>query len=990
MSKRLSLLIMFIWIAHVYVQSFSFDYSYVGYKMSEAPVPDVPVSVFVPCNGGDQSVEIQHAVDFVSSLRPDRKSGLRGAVLLGKGTFLISSPIRIAASGVVLRGSGHKATILQKAGVERGAIVYIEGRNDRQIKDTLKMNTHLVYSARGNNDVLILRHSTAEWINKMRCANFGGGQDLGYWGWHPGEMDLEFTRTITPEKKFDAPLPVLLDKDCQIMHYVWPGRIHDSGVENLILESTYNVKYPKDEDHAWDGVYIANAKDCWVRIVDFRNLSGSAVIIQRSGSQITVQDCRSFTPVGEIGGYRRRTFLTFGEKCLFQRLYSENGINDFATGFLAAGPNVFSQCDSHESLGFSGSIGSFASGVLFDDVNIDGNAIKFCNLGIEKYGTGWNATNSTVYQSTASAIYADSLPDGSNNYVYGCWGQFCGTGNYDESNNHVQPWSLFGAQLQKRLGRDVSGVTRTLSRNVEASSNPTLDLAQRMVAEAHHSRVTMKEWADSAMLKSYDYCGRHYRSIASIKYKRSLNQDSALLPHYAIVNGKLTIDEALAVGGKHNAPWWNGRVKYSTMQKLPEAITRTVPGMEFQGATDRIDTVISHFEKNHVLMLSQNYGLWYDRRRDDHERIRRQDGDVWGPFYEQPFARSGQGKAWDGLSKYDLTRLNPYYFYRLNEFAGKAAPKGILLFNEMYFQHNILEAGAHWVDCPWRSANNINHTGFPEPVPFTGDKRIFMADRFYDETDSVRGKLHKQFIMNELDALSNHPNVIQSIGEEFTGPFHFVKFWLQTIKEWEQKTGKNVLVALSVNKDVQDSVLRDPVLNKIVNIVDIEQWYYHSKGLFAPPGGMNLAPRQYERSVRTGRITFRNVYQSVSEYREAYPDKAVIYYAKAYSQEAWAVLMAGGSCPEIPVRDITFLKDAASMLITNHQNGVYLLRNTKGDALIYTDEGSKSAKFDIPAGLYRLSKVNDKTGTIEFDKKITVKSGFEVKDKGVFWLQKIK
>ena len=102
MSKRLSLLIMFIWIAHVYVQSFSFDYSYVGYKMSEAPVPDVPVSVFVPCNGGDQSVEIQHAVDFVSSLRPDRKSGLRGAVLLGKGTFLISSPIRIAASGVVL------------------------------------------------------------------------------------------------------------------------------------------------------------------------------------------------------------------------------------------------------------------------------------------------------------------------------------------------------------------------------------------------------------------------------------------------------------------------------------------------------------------------------------------------------------------------------------------------------------------------------------------------------------------------------------------------------------------------------------------------------------------------------------------------------------------------------------------------------------------------------------------------------------------------
>lgn len=990
MNKRLSLLLMFIWIAHVYVQSFSFDYSYVGYKMSEKPVPDVPVSVFVPCDGNDQSSDIQRAVDYVSSLRPDRKSGLRGAVLLGEGTFAISSPIRISASGVVLRGSGHKATILRKKGFARGAIVYIEGKNDRQITDTLKVDSPLVYLPKGNNEVLVLRHSTAEWIQKMHCANFGGGSDLGYWGWHPGEMDVEFTRSITSRREFDAPLPVLLDKDCQVMHYIWPGRIHNSGVENLILESTYNAKYPKDEDHAWDGVYIANAKDCWVRIVDFRHLSGSAVVIQRSGSQITVEDCRSFAPVGEIGGYRRRTFLTFGEKCLFQRLYSEEGINDFAVGFLAAGPNVFSQCDSYESMGFSGSIGSFASGILLDDVNIDGNSIKFCNLGIEKYGTGWNATNSTVYQSTASAVYADSLPDGSNNYVYGCWGQFCGTGNYQESNNHVRPWSLFAAQLEKRLGRNVSKMTRTLSRSVEGSSNPEFDVAQRMVAEAHHPRITMKEWADSAMLKGIDCNKGRCRSISSIKNKKGDSGISISIPHYAVTEGKLTIDGLLAVGAKFNAPWWNGRVKYSKMKRLPEAVTRTVPGMEFQGATDRIDTVISHFEKNHVLLLSQNYGLWYDRRRDDHERIRRQDGDVWGPFYEQPFARSGQGTAWDGLSKYDLTRLNPYYFYRLNEFARKAAPKGILLFNEMYFQHNILEAGAHWVDCPWRSVNNINHTGFPEPVPFTGDKRIFMADRFYDETDPVRGKLHKQFIMNELDALSSNSNVIESIGEEFTGPFHFVRFWLQTIREWEQNTGKKVLVALAVNKDVQDSVLCDPALNGVVDIIDIEQWYYHSKGLYAPPGGMNLAPRQYQRRIRTGKVTFENVYQAVSEYRRNYPDKAVVYYAKAYPQEAWAVLMAGGSCPSIPVTNAVFLRDVASMTMKSRQDKVFLLRNADGDAVVYSEDSGKPVDLKLPEGRYRLNKINAKTGKISFGKKIMIRSGIAVPEQGIFWLQKIK
>ena len=64
-------------------------------------------------------------------------------------------------------------------------------------------------------------------------------------------------------------------------------------------------------------------------------------------------------------------------------------------------------------------------------------------------------------------------------------------------------------------------------------------------------------------------------------------------------------------------------------------------------------------------------------RRDDHERVRRRDGDVWGPFYEQPFARSGKGTAWEGLSKYDLNRPNAWYWNRLKQFAEKGAEKGL-------------------------------------------------------------------------------------------------------------------------------------------------------------------------------------------------------------------------------------------------------------------------------------------------------------------------
>ena len=122
----------------------------------------------------------------------------------------------------------------------------------------------------------------------------------------------------------------------------------------------------------------------------------------------------------------------------------------------------------------------------------------------------------------------------------------------------------------------------------------------------------------------------------------------------------------------------------------------------------------------------------------------------WPPFYELPFARSGQVTAWDGLSRYDLTHYNPWYWRRLNDFADICDHRGLVLFHQNYFQHNILEAGAHWADFPWRTANNINETGFPEPPFYAGDKRIFMAEQFYDVTHPVRRALHRQSQIQSL------------------------------------------------------------------------------------------------------------------------------------------------------------------------------------------------------------------------------------------------
>ena len=635
----------------------------------------------------------------------------------------------------------------------------------------------------------------------------------------------------------DAPITCDIDSrygGAKAIIYEQPGLISECGIENLSLESDYDRARPLDEDHCWDGVYMADAENCWVRMVNFRHFAGSAVVIQKSAQQITVEDCQSLDPISEIGGFRRRTFLTFGEMVLFQRCYSEHGINDFAAGHTAPGPNAFVQCESFESFGPSGAISSWAPGILFDIVNIDGNDLVFKNWELEKFGAGWSTANSTLWQSTASGLFCYSPDSLNKNYSIGCWGQIQGNGEYSDMNEHVRPYSLYASQLEKRLGRDVSVQCRVLERNTNASSSPTIEEAIQLAEEALQPRTTMQMWIDSAVFTGDISQGKLkpfvYQEVPSRVYQSN---------HYEIVNGWLTKNNSVLVGGKHQTPWWNGRTTDAAMAKAKYALTRFVPGQETTGGTDRVDSVISQMQHDHTLLFSQNYGLWTDRRRDDHERIRRKSGDAWAPFYEQPFARTGTlniqhstlnddtsnannvqrstfnvqcNLAWDGMTKYDLTTLNKWYFWRLQQFAKKSESIGLLLKNQHYFQHNILEAGAHWVDCPWRTANNVNNTPFLEPVNFTGDKRIFTATLFYDVENPTLRELHRQYIRQSLDAFKGQPNVIHSIGEEFTGPLHFVQFWLDVIAEWEEENGP-VLVDLAVNKDVQDSILKELILD---------------------------------------------------------------------------------------------------------------------------------------------------------------------------------
>ncbi|MGX5687864.1 DUF6298 domain-containing protein [Arcticibacter tournemirensis] len=971
------------------------DFSYAGYMGGEKSIPDVAVRVVVPLREGDATSRIQTAINYVSSLPAD-KNGIRGAVLLEKGTYEVAGSLVIKAGGVVLRGSGmgHNGTILYSTGKEREALIRIKGANDRKEENSVgisdayvPVNSVKIKVSKGNlfragDLVTIRRPSTAQWIGKLGTYHFGGG--ITSLGWKPGERDLYWDRAITAVSgnilTLDAPLTTAIESEYgggTVSKLQWNGLISQCGVENMLCRSAYDPGNLKDEDHSWMAVTLENVTNAWVRQVTFEHFAGSAVAVLETARKITVEDCKSLAPVSEIGGQRRYTFYTLGQQTLFQRCYAEKGYHDFAVGFCATGPNAFVQCESHLPYSFSGTIDSWASGVLFDIVNVDGQALSYLNRGQDAQGAGWTAANSVFWQCSAARIDCFAPPT-ANNWAFGCWAQFQGNGYWNMSNEHVDPRSLYYAQLSERLGQDVMKRAYLLSIGTEASSSPPVSVAMQLTELSAKPRTQLTDWIDSSAIRNpIPVTTKGIKSIDQVGKKTTPSTTKA--PGMRLSNGWILRGNSVVTGGRQDVPWWRGSLQPNELKASKPAITRFVPGRTGLGLTDDLDEVTEWMKDSRIVALEHNYGLWYDRRRDDHERIRRMDGEVWPPFYEQPFARSGQGTAWDGLSKYDLKKYNQFYWTRLKHFADLADQKGLVLVHQNYFQHNIIEAGAHYADFPWRTANNINDTGFPEPPPYAGDKRIFMAAQFYDISNPARRELHRAYIRQCLNNFKDNKGVIQLIGAEFTGPLHFVEFWIDVIKEWEKENGNKIIIGLSTTKDVQDAILADPARASVVSLVDIRYWHYQADGnAYAPQGGQNLAPRQHARLLKPKRSSFEQVYRAVSEYHQRFPEKAIMYSGDSWDAFGWAAFMAGGSIPKIPSDiDPAFLSAAALMkpVPADPASGMYILNGGERGSIIYC-AADKAAELDLRnyRGTYKLCWINPANGKI-LRKEESVKGG---------------
>ena len=209
-----------------------------------------------PPSEGDDTERIQWAIDRVSGLPLD-DDGFRGAVRLAPGEFQVEGQLRVAASGVVLRGSGaaEGGTVLHATGQDRRPLITLLGAADREFDPASGQEVLDKYVPVGadsfnvknadqlsvGDTVLVIRPSTEEWIREVHL------------GWRPRTLDLVWDRVVTGVSgnrvTVDAPITTALEKRFgggTVVRYHWPGRLERVGVEDLVLVSDCSPEKPKE------------------------------------------------------------------------------------------------------------------------------------------------------------------------------------------------------------------------------------------------------------------------------------------------------------------------------------------------------------------------------------------------------------------------------------------------------------------------------------------------------------------------------------------------------------------------------------------------------------------------------------------------------------------------------------------------------------------------------------------------------------------------
>jgi hypothetical protein len=438
-----------------------FDYSYAGYEGGGVLLPIVPTRRAISAVNGDNTTNVQTAINAVEAM-PANINGIRGAVVLRAGTYLIDGALTINTSGVVLRGSGDtmSGTVLEFSGAAPETAITLSGSGGASqqsptstITDTyvpLGATSFHVSSTSGlsvGTNIIVSRAWTSSWIRAM--------SQTAYWeaSGHQNNAERTITAINGNQVTVNIGIPQPIEQKWvtgQVYPYTDTGRIQKAAIENLYILSDLSAANFSNE-----AINMNNCKNCWVKNCAFDGWA-TGVNIDGGGKWNTIQDC-SFLNGVNVGSARPPAFqIDGGQMNLFQRLNCISGFEHaLQTADESTGPNVYLNCICTGSDFDDGPHRYWSTSVLYDSDtgDYDNHHIEIISGGDNGWGAGF-----TVFWNCSAGSYSVGEPtcDHTYNWIIGGTGTVGSAdgqnGIYDHTGMIVAPQSLYLEQLKERLG----------------------------------------------------------------------------------------------------------------------------------------------------------------------------------------------------------------------------------------------------------------------------------------------------------------------------------------------------------------------------------------------------------------------------------------------------------------------------------------------------------------------------------------------------------
>jgi hypothetical protein len=463
------------------------DFSHAGYKGGGVTLPAVRVVQTIGPEAGDNLPRIQAALDDLSRRLPD-STGLRGALLLRAGRYDVSGSLRIAASGVVLRGSGSgtDGTVIVVTGAPHRCLE-IGGTGSWQRQGTgaaitdayvpsgaAALSIDNAAAFRAGDSVLIDRPVTEAWIRFMGMDRLSRDGKPQVWI-APGTMittDRRIASISGNRMTLDVPISDAIDSaytapaGAAIVKYTFPGRIENVGVEGL------RVQVPPRDVPITEGQYtllrMAAVSDAWLRDVVVEDTQNT-ITIGATARRVTIEKVHVRHSVPFTGAASPADIAISGTQILVHRSsVTGQGVWPVVTQAGVTGPNAI--VDFTADHAGVAPHQRWATGLLVDNsVFRNGTErrpnIAFSNREYAGSGHGWSVGWAVAWNVKADYVLIQQ-PPGAINWCIGCTGRsptILWHGNpiavpeipserFESPGVAVTPASLYLQQLRDRLG----------------------------------------------------------------------------------------------------------------------------------------------------------------------------------------------------------------------------------------------------------------------------------------------------------------------------------------------------------------------------------------------------------------------------------------------------------------------------------------------------------------------------------------------------------